>query len=122
MKIVPIKIDECNEENWEEKEIYYIQKYKNEGFKLLNIDKGGNGVVTAEKRSKSSLARCGEKHWKSIVAFNLDGSFYKEYPSITAANKEFGSRSMFSIGNVLRGPGKSAFGYIWKYKSECTEE
>lgn len=68
------------------------------------------------------MQRCGEKHRKPITAFNLDGTFYKNFPSITAAMEELGIKHHTNLTNVLKGPGKSSFGYIWKYTSQCTEE
>lgn len=120
--IIPVEIHECDEDIWEQEERRLIAQYRAEGYKLLNIDKGGNGVVTVEKRSKSSLERCGEKHRKPIVAFNMDGSFAKEYPSITVAISELEIADINNIINVLKGRSKSASNYMWRYKDECSEE
>lgn len=56
------KIDECSELEWEEREQFLIQKYKDLGHKLLNIDNGGKGVITKEKRSIDSITRSVEAH------------------------------------------------------------
>lgn len=120
--IVPVEIHSCDEDIWEQEEIKLIKQYREEGYKLLNIDKGGNGVVTTEKRSKSSLERSGEKHRKPVVAFNMDGSFAKEYPSITIAIQELGIADINNIINVLKGRSKSAANYMWKYKEDCSAE
>ena len=121
-KVVPVEIGQCSEDNWEETEQSFIKEYKEKGYELLNIDKGGRGVVTKEKRSKSSLERCGEKHRKPVIAFNLDGSFSKEYNSITIATESFGGNDITNIINVLSGTAKSAYGYLWKYKKDCTDD
>lgn len=36
--------------------------------------------------------------------------------------EELGIKHHTNLTNVLKGPGKSSFGYIWKYTSQCTEE
>lgn len=118
-QIYPKQIDIGTVENWEEKEIYLIQHYKDIGHKLLNLDKGGRGVITEEKRSKSSLQRSGDAHKIPVVAFNLDGTLYKEFDSLVNAAKEVGLPNPTSIGNALNGTNKSAGGYLWKYKSDC---
>lgn len=109
------KIDECSELEWEDREKFLIKKYKNEGHRLLNIDEGGRGVITAEKRSIDSITRCANAHKKPVTAFNLDGSKYKDFDSITeAANFLNGKKN--NIMSVLSGNTKSAYGYMWKYK------
>ena len=85
--IVVKQIDTCNENEWEEREKYWIKYYKDNGFDLLNISEGGKGVVTEEMRSKSSIERSIGAHCKAVVALNKDGSFYKEFESIKEASE-----------------------------------
>lgn len=120
-KISPIKIDECVESQWEEREKFLIKKYKDLGFRLLNLEEGGKGSITAEKRSISSIERSAIAHRKPIIAYNLDGTFHKRYNSITEATKELNLNSHNNIVNVLKGRSKSASGFIWKYEDEQTE-
>lgn len=112
------KIDECSESEWEERERYWIKYYKDLGFQLMNLDKGGKGVITKEKRSKSSLERSIESHKIPIVALYKNGDFYKEYPSIIEATKEFGFKSRSSINNVLKKRSLSSGGFLWVYKKD----
>lgn len=115
--IIVKQIDVCNENEWEEREKYWIKYYRDKGFELLNISNGGNGVVTEEIRSKSSIERSVEAHCKAVVALNKDGSFYKEFSSIKEASEDTGALRT-SIGNVLKGRSKSSKGYIWIYKED----
>lgn len=110
------KIDECSELEWEEREQFLIQKYKDLGYKLLNIDKGGKGVITKEKRSIDSITRSVEAHKKPVTAYNLDGTKYRDFDSITEA-AEFLNGKINNIISVLTGNSKSACGYMWRYKS-----
>lgn len=112
------QIDSCSEEEQEEREQYWISYYKNLGYDLMNIDKGGKGVITKEKRSESSIQRSIKGHEIPIIALNLDGTFYKEYQSITIAAKELGFRSATAIGNTLKGRSKSAGNLVWIYKKD----
>lgn len=88
------------------------------GFNLLNISKGGSGVVTKEMRSISSIKRSIKGHEKPIIALNKDGSFYKEYESTTKAAQELGLKNKSAINNVLKGRSKSSGGFLWVYKKD----
>ena len=118
-KINITQIDECGESEWEEREQSLISKYREQGCRLLNIDKGGKGVITAEKRSIDSITRSTNAHKVPITAFNLDGTKYKDFDSIVEAARELGGKST-NIGSVLNGWSKSACGYMWKYKTDET--
>lgn len=115
--VIVKKIDECLEKDWEEREKYWISFYKKEGFNLLNIDEGGKGVITLEKRTTDSITRSIKGHEKPIIALNKDGSFYKRFDSCTKASQELGLKSKSSINNVLSGRSKSAAGYLWVYEA-----
>lgn len=115
------KIDECSEEDWEEREKYWISYYKSQGFNLMNLDKGGKGIITKEKRSISSIERSIKGHEKAVIALNKDGSFYKEFESASKATKELGLKSNSAIGNVLSGRSKSSAGYLWVFKDDYDE-
>lgn len=69
-------------------------------------------------REKSSIERSIEGHEKAVVALYKDGSFYKEFESITKATYELGLRSKSAIGNVLAGRSKSSGGYLWIFKED----
>lgn len=62
-------IDDCDEFNWEEKEIAYIKLYKSIGARLLNMTKGGeqgalNYVLTETQSEKLSKALKGKSKTK----------------------------------------------------------
>lgn len=116
--IIVKQIDSCREKEWEDREKYWISYYKNLGFNLLNISEGGKGVVTLEMREKDSIERSVESHKKSVVALYKDGTFYKEYDSITEATVDLQIKSKSAIGNALKGRSKSAGGYLWVYKED----
>lgn len=63
LDIIVKEIDSCSEEDWEDKEKYWISYY-NSGGTLLNISEGGKGVIPKEARTKSSLQRSAEGHYK----------------------------------------------------------
>lgn len=115
-------IDTCPECEWEDKEIYWIKYYKDLGYELMNLDKGGRGVNLKEKRSKDSIQRSIDAHKIPIIALDKKtGAFVKKYNSITEATQELGLKSKSAIGNVLSGRSKSSAGYLWVYADEYDE-
>lgn len=107
--IIYTKIDECTESEWENKEICLINEYK-EKYNLLNLDKGGRGVITSEKRSKSSLQRSAEGHYKKIVLFDKLGKTIHICNSVIEAHELYGIPKT-AVGNVLSGRSKTSKGY-----------
>lgn len=57
----------------------------------------------------------GRKNSKSILQFNLDGSFVKRWDSITNCKGETGYDKS-NIVKCCRGKIKSAYGYVWRYE------
>lgn len=109
LDIIVKEIDSCLEEDWEDKEKYWISYY-NSGGKLLNISEGGKGIIPKESRTKSSLQRSAEGHYKQITLLNKLGDVVEHCPSIKYAVEKY-NLSKTSIGNVLAGRSKSTGGY-----------
>ena len=53
-----------------------------------------------------------ERHKKSILQFDLNGNFVKEWSCATDVGRE----AQTNICKCLKGKYKQAYGYIWKYK------
>ena len=58
-----------------------------------------------------------EKISKPIIQYSKDGKKISEYKSIQEAKRSIGVKSG-RLGNCLQGKCKTAYGYIWKYKTE----
>lgn len=126
-------LEEVDEDKWEEKEIYYINWYKETGHRLFNIAKGGKDFTylkgrkqTLEHIKNAQWSRCkprkkkdlfGIKKKVPIEQYTLDGKFIKEYPSALDAYKETGIWKE-SIRNCMNKRSKSAGKYMWKYKNK----
>lgn len=111
LKPIIEQIDEVSDNNWEKWEIYYIAHYKEIGCNLTNIDKGGKGVITAEKRSKSSMERTAEAHKKPIYQMNEKLEIIKEWKSTADACRELGFK-FSNIGNATKYK-RAAYGFFW---------
>lgn len=115
-KIGWIKIHECNESSWESEEQRLISEYS-KTYKLLNLDKGGRGVITKEKREVSGIQRSIDAHKKGVIQLDKTGMYVNKYESVIKAAAETGT-SRTSIGNCLKGRAKTAGGYVWKYEED----
>lgn len=110
------EIDSCSEDKWEELEQFYIKKY-NEGGKLMNLDKGGKGIITKEKRSKSSIERSREGHFKPITLFDKDGNLVENCPSCVYVEEKYGIKRT-AINNTLNKRSKTSKGFYIFYTSD----
>lgn len=64
----------------------------------------------------TKVQRASEKHKKHILKYDLKGNFIKEYNSLKEASID--TNVFFTnISAVCRGKQKTAYGFIWKYKS-----
>lgn len=68
------------------------------------------------KGGKPWLGKFGKEHNRSIPvkAYNLDGTFYKEYENIAEALKDLHKKNSGHISSCIKGNRKSAYGFIWK--------
>lgn len=102
-------IEICTEENWIQKEQYYINfYYKN----LTNFTKGGDGMLL--NRQISSIKKSSEKKFVKIQQYTLEGVYIKTWESIKDACEKL-KLSTTSLGNCLNKRSKSCGGYLWKY-------
>lgn len=75
---------------------------------------------SAETNAKKGRPRLkDEKNPQSvkILQYTKDGNFIKEWPSMISVTRELGV-NFGSISNCCKGIGKSAGGYVWRYKEK----
>lgn len=63
------------------------------------------------------LIKAAEVHRKPVLQYTENGEFIKEWPSLIAAEKGTGARSV-NISNVCKGKAKTCSGFVWKFKNE----
>jgi hypothetical protein len=97
-----------------------INDYKG---RVANIDHKARAAkvdwkkVRKESATKIDWKARSKKFEKSISQFDLQGNFIKDWSSATIAGQELGIE-FTSISKCCRGKGKTAGGFIWKFKSE----
>jgi hypothetical protein len=84
----------------------------------MNLDKGGKGVITKEKRSKSSIERSIEAHEKPVLALTKDNKIFMRFESASKAAKYFNLASTTAVSNALNGWSKSCQGYLWVFEED----
>jgi hypothetical protein len=99
-------IEVCDILTWEEREIYWIKKYKDEGLKLTNLHPGGAGICLAKRR--------GNKNSKITHKYDIDGNYIESFKSSTEAAKAHNVK-VTSINRVLTGNRGTCAGFQWSY-------
>lgn len=75
------------------------------------------GKVLGKKYGKIGGKISGKKKSIKILQFSKDGTFIKEWPSLSEAYRQLGI-SQSNICRCLQGNRKSAGGFAWKYKDQ----
>jgi hypothetical protein len=91
-------VEECEKEQWEERERFYIKYYKLTGCNLTNIKEGGTGSIVC--RNKNGIQRSIEAHEKRVYLFNKDFSLFKVFESQIKCADYLNCHSS-AIGKVL---------------------
>lgn len=137
-------IESCDENNWEEREIYWIKFYK-EKYDLTNILPGGGNTATygrlgkpwtEQQRINNRKARLGmrvihteesnKKRAEGVRKYNdarktpvyqysLDGIFLRKWDSAVDAQNELGIKNILRVCKSDRH--KMSGGYIWSFKN-----
>ena len=119
---VEIILDDLTKEEAIEKEIEFIKLYGrrslNEG-PLCNLTDGGEGALNMPPESQRKI---NESKYKSILQFDLEGNFIKEWESGVELKKQYTPNQRISIQSCARGITNKCLGYIWIYKKEFTKE
>lgn len=121
-------IEYCSPDDCAEKEIYYMELYKTmiyeEGFNIIKQPLSNySGNFTQEHKNKISKSLTGKKRpvedvvkfSKTVLQYDLEGNFIKEYYSMSEASRITRIQRQ-DIGQQILGNGKTAGGYFWKLK------
>tara|TARA_R110000803_G_C11829265_1_gene303056 strand:+ start:83 stop:667 length:585 start_codon:yes stop_codon:yes gene_type:complete len=93
-----------------------------EAFKQkLSLDRKGKTKTPHSKETKDKLSKSltgREVTWgKTILQYDKQGNFIKEWPSAKEATRETGAKNIFEVASGYKNQlYKSSGGYIWEYK------
>lgn len=69
------EIEEVNEENWIEREIYWISKFKDDGYELTNGTSGGEGIILTKevikRRNETRIENTNNKYREYFEKYNI---------------------------------------------------
>ena len=111
-------IEECAEDILDERETYYISKFKTQDRNFgYNKTSGGqrNQILSKECVDKISNS----KTVRSVMRFDLDGTFICEYRNCRIAADDVGGNSEnIRMCCNKKAEHKTAYGSIWMYKDD----
>lgn len=84
----------------------------------INISNSLKGYKQTEehKNNKSKSLKGRSLTSKSVIQFNIDGTFIKEWESAKQACLFYNPKDLNGVSACCLGKQKTAFGYKWKYK------
>lgn len=104
-------IEECNQDNWGQKENFWINSFSN----LSNTDLGGSGIIL--NRSSSSISKSSKAKEIKICQLDLQGNYIRTFESVSKA-ATFLNVSRTVISNPLNGWSQSGADSLWLYEKD----
>ncbi len=108
-KILISEVEIVSENNWQEREQYWIEQFRQWGFKLVNTTEGGDGIILTkeliEKRNESNINRNNDRLRLQIEKYNIvcdDGIWFAKRNCICGRIIEYKSKSKSTILNITR--------------------
>ncbi len=118
-------IDECDETNWENTEVFWIQQLKCWGFKLKNISNESGGVSCHSEETKLKISKKlkgklfseerKKKLGKKVCQYDLKGNYIATFNSETQALIHV--KIAFGISNSIKRK-QSAGGFQWRWLND----
>lgn len=106
-------LEECNDDNVNERETFWIEKLNAYGKNGYNITLGGDGI----KKPKKYWAN--HPHSKPVSCYTLEGEWVRDYESVGLAAEDVGNgKGRSPINFCIKGKTFQAFGYRWSWKGE----
>jgi len=119
-----------NRDELNDKEVYWIGKYKSNSHLGYNMTDGGDGIsgykMSNEAKKKMSKSKIGKyssgnhPRAKSVIQLSTSGEFIGEFATSKDASNEFGG-DFSGISKCCKGEINSMYGFIWIYKDDYNE-
>jgi len=106
-------IEECSDDNVNERETYWIEKLDTCGKNGYNVTLGGEGI----KKPRKHWAN--HPHSKAVSCYTLEGEWIRDYESVGIAADSCGNKKgKTGIIACIKGTTFQALGYRWAWKGE----
>ena len=109
-------IEECNRENLNDREVFWIKEY-NSVEEGLNIQSGGESYKMEQSTKELIRQKMIGKNTRKITQYSTTLDFIQVWDSIREAEDEYGK----GIKNVLAKKTYTAGGFIWRYEGEVVD-
>ena len=109
-------LDEGDENNIDDLEIYWIAQFKTWGFNLKNETEGGQNPTPKGSRLKERHVQNlnkSNKRKKIVVQYNIDNTFVAEYESISEAERQ---TTFHHVSDCCNGKRKQCGNYYFRFK------
>lgn len=104
----------CNENNWQEREIYWIQYYREKYENITNVSDGGISPLKNKEYQKEVISK---KTFKEVHQYDLSGKYIASHKNSNQAAKSLNIKR-HGIQTCLKQKGFSSGGFFWSYKKE----
>lgn len=101
----------CNQDNWEEREKYWIHHYREKYENITNVSDGG---ITPLKNPDYQKIVHSKKTFKEVHQYDLNGKYIQSFKNARQASK-FLNKRRNGIEACLKGKGVSSLGFFWSY-------
>lgn len=129
--LVPVisVIESVSEDVWIDRERYWIKKYRDEGYRLINTTDGGDAFrVEWDEDSRKRLSEMFkgrpitwdlnvESKKKGVDRYSIDGVFIDTFSSMSEAHSKLGF-STSRISECCNGKGIVHAGYVFRFNGE----
>jgi hypothetical protein len=106
-------IEECNDDNTNERETYWIEKLDACGKNGYNVTLGGEGIKKPQKYWSN------HPYSKAVSCYTLEGEWVRDYESVGLAAVDISGKSRGSgIRACIKGTTFQALGYRWAWKGD----
>jgi hypothetical protein len=109
-------LDEGDENNIDDLEIYWIAQFKAWGFKLKNETNGGQNPTPKGSKLKEKHIenlRKSNSRKRIVIQYNIDNTFVAEFESIAEAQRQ---TKLHHVGYCCRGKRKQCGNFYFRYK------
>lgn len=104
-------LETCNQSNWQEREMYWIEFYKRLGTNLTNMTKGGDGGAMLGKPSPKRM---------KVDIYKINGDFVQCCDSLAEAELITNVHNG-KIAAICKRKRRSGKGYVFRYKGDSFE-
>lgn len=109
------EIDHCTWKESKDLEVYYIAKYKSEGYNLVNETEGGEGTLgrKVSEETKEKMRKAQIKKLDPVYQYDLDGNFIKKWENAPEAAEFLGAKNASGITRCVRKERFKYKNFIW---------